>query len=105
MYYWKSYICEPSNLRIEVKDVVYNRLTFHIYRGKTIIYSRDYELTGDLKQETLDELVARLCNVFIRFIKKSDDRSVSAAANELKKVWNKGGLLIWDRSKQRKGKY
>jgi len=105
MYHWKSYICEPPNVRIEVDDVVHDVLTFHIYRGKAIIYTREYKLRGHLDQENLDKLVARLCNVFIIHVRKSGDIFASSAANDLKKVWNKAGLLIWDRSKQGKRKY
>lgn len=98
MYHWKNYICEPSNIRIEINDAVYNHLIFYIYREETAIYTRDYEYNGELKQENLDRLVVLLCNIFTK-TKIVDDSFTFSTAAELEKVWNKGGLLIWQRSK------
>jgi len=95
-----DYICEPNNYRIQITDSTNRIVTitllidekpalYHKYRCKNINYDVGNRLVKNFCNQILEERV----NLF-----DDNDMYVEIVKESLKKVHNRLGLLIWEKS-------
>jgi len=101
-FLWTRYICYPPEIRIEVDDSVYDRVTFKIYLEETVAYTKMMKiLSSELEQKSLDSMVNRICDIVVKLkprLTNSSTLQLEKIIKSLKVVSNGGGLRIWNRN-------
>jgi hypothetical protein len=99
---WKRYICYPPEIKIEVDDSVYNRITFKIYLNEVMAYTKIMKLlNSELEQKSLDSMVNMLCEIIVRLrpsLASSNSLQLEKVVKSLRTVSNGAGLRIWNRN-------
>jgi len=96
-----DYICEPNNYRIQIIDSTYGVVTIALLIDEKPTLYRKYR-TKDINYEVGNRLVEIFCNQLGTkkvklYNENDDDMHVDLARESLKKVYNRLGLLIWER--------
>ena len=95
-----DYICEPNNYLIKILNPSHSIATVALFIGEKPILYRKYRC-NEINYDTANDLVKNFCHHIaeskVKLFKKDDSMYYSIVQQSLKKVYNRLGLLIWEK--------
>ena len=95
-----DYVCEPNNYRIQIADSTYGIVTIELLIDeKPTLYRKyrcddiDYGIGNRLVKQFCDHIQKRKVKLF-----DEDKMYIYMIKQNLKKVYNRLGLLIWEKN-------
>jgi len=96
-----DYICEPNNYKIRIIDSTYGVITVALLVGeKLALYHKYKYIYEELNYKVGNQVVKKFCDHLEEGQVKPFEKNTmykEAAKNSLKKVYNRLGLLVWER--------
>ena len=102
---FSDYVCTPNSMKIKVMDAVDSAVTLGLIFEDRHIFNGTYKLQN-LSKEQLVKAVRHFCNDLVElesyadfedWVSEEEVTCVRHAAQSLKNVYSKLGLLIWSK--------